>query len=95
MDPMAGFDIRLVFTFPPKDSTLQDKNAYTSEITFLALVSCFIRSLNNSIIRLFEQFHAFSDFFFKNLNNQKNLFPCFQVIARNPKALELNSQVYV
>ena len=31
-DSMSGCDIRLVFTFPPKE------NAYTSEITFLALV---------------------------------------------------------
>ena len=38
MDPMSGFDIRLVFTFPPKDRRLSIKNAYTSEITFLALV---------------------------------------------------------
>ena len=38
MDSMSGCDIRLVSTFPPKDSTLQYKNAYTSEITFLALV---------------------------------------------------------
>ena len=40
MDSMSG-DIRLVFTFPPKDST---KNVYTSEIaeiTFLALVPSF------------------------------------------------------
>ena len=37
MDPMSGFDIRLVFTLPPRDSTLQLKDAYTSEITFLAL----------------------------------------------------------
>ena len=41
MDPMSGFDIRLVFTLPPKDSTLQYKiSVYTSEITFLALVPC-------------------------------------------------------
>ena len=41
IDSMSGCDIRLVFTFPPKDSTLQTqykKNAHTSEITFLALV---------------------------------------------------------
>ena len=38
MDSMPGSYIRLVFTFPPKDSTLQYKKAYTSEITFLALV---------------------------------------------------------
>ena len=25
MDPMSGCDIRVVFTFPPKDSTLQYK----------------------------------------------------------------------
>ena len=25
MDPMSGFDIRLVFTLPPSDSTLQYK----------------------------------------------------------------------
>ena len=46
MDSMSGCDIRPVFTFPPKDSTLQYKNAYTSEITFHALspwgcVSCY------------------------------------------------------
>ena len=35
MYSMSGCDIRLVFTFLPKDST---QNAYTSEITFLALV---------------------------------------------------------
>ena len=41
MDSMPGSpgcDIGLVFTFPPKDRTLQYKNAYTSEITFLVLV---------------------------------------------------------
>ena len=32
---MSGCDIRLVFTFPPKDTTLQYKKC-TSEITFLA-----------------------------------------------------------
>ena len=37
MDPMSGFDIRLVLTFSPRDNTLQYKDAYTSEITFLAL----------------------------------------------------------
>ena len=36
MDSMSGFDIRLVCTFPPKDWST--KNAYTSEITSLALV---------------------------------------------------------
>ena len=38
MDHMSGFVILLVFTLPPRDSTMQYKNAYTSEITFLALV---------------------------------------------------------
>ena len=37
MDLMSGFGIRLVFTLPPRDSTLQSKDAYTSEMTFLAL----------------------------------------------------------
>ena len=37
MDPMLGFHIRLVFTLPPRDKTLQYKNAYISEITFFAL----------------------------------------------------------
>ena len=41
MDPMSDFYIRLVFTLPPIDSTLQYKDAYTSEITFLALNPCF------------------------------------------------------
>ena len=38
MDSISGCDIRRVFTFPPKDNTLQYKNVYTSELTFLALV---------------------------------------------------------
>ena len=38
MNPTSGFNIHLVFTLPPKDSTLQYKNAYISEITFIALV---------------------------------------------------------
>ena len=37
MNPMSGFDIRLVFTLAPRDNT---KDAYTSEITFLALHPC-------------------------------------------------------
>ena len=46
---MSGCDIRLVFTFPPKDST---KNAYTSENTFLALLPCF-KLLSDIDIRVF------------------------------------------
>ena len=43
MDSMSGCGIRLVFTFPAKDSPLQyKKNAYTSEITFLALISTLV-----------------------------------------------------
>ena len=37
MDPMPGFGIRLVFTLPPRDVHCSTKDAYTSEITFLAL----------------------------------------------------------
>ena len=38
MDPMSSCNIRLVFTLPPRDSTCcSTKDAYTSEITFLAL----------------------------------------------------------
>ena len=40
MDPISGFDIRLVFTLPPRDSTLQYKRCVHSEITFLALHPC-------------------------------------------------------
>ena len=41
MDSMSGCDIRLVFTFPPKDSTLQYKKyVYTSEKNLVALVPC-------------------------------------------------------
>ena len=39
MDPMLGFDIRLVFILLPRDSA---KDAYTSEITFLALVPWYL-----------------------------------------------------
>ena len=45
MGPMSGFDICLVFTLPPRDSTLQYKR-YTSEITFLALQPCLILSFS-------------------------------------------------
>ena len=39
---MSGCDIRLVFTLPPRDSTLHGtKDAYNSEITFLTLHPCF------------------------------------------------------
>ena len=42
MDPMSGCDmaadICLVFTLPPRDCSTKD--AYTSEITFLALLPC-------------------------------------------------------
>jgi len=34
MDPMLGFDIRLVFTLPPRDSRLQSKRC-VHEMTFL------------------------------------------------------------
>ena len=37
MDPMSGFDIRLVFTLPPSDSTLQYKRCVHFWNTFLAL----------------------------------------------------------
>ena len=42
MDPMSGFDIRLVFTLQPTHSTLQykRKDAFTSEMSFLALNPC-------------------------------------------------------
>ena len=43
---MSGCGIRLVFTFPPKDSTLQYKNAYTSEITFTTLVPWILQAMN-------------------------------------------------
>ena len=37
MDSMAGYEIRLVFTFPPKGSTLQYKNCVrTSEIILIS-----------------------------------------------------------
>ena len=41
MDSMSSCDIRLVFTFPPKHRVrCSTKNAYTSEIIFLALLPC-------------------------------------------------------
>ena len=41
IDSMPGSDIRLVFTLPARDSTCSTKNAYTSVITFFALVPWF------------------------------------------------------
>ena len=40
MDHMSGFDIRLVFTLPPVTIHCSTKEAYTSEIPFLALNPC-------------------------------------------------------
>ena len=47
MDPMSGFDIRLVFTLPPRESTLQYKrcvNLWNNFpcITALILCSCWV-----------------------------------------------------
>ena len=61
MDPMSGCDIRLVFTFPPKDSTVHYKNDYTSEITFLALVACAYTPFNKLISSLLVNKHALQD----------------------------------
>ena len=57
IDSMSGCDIRFVFTFPPKDSTLQyKKNVYTSEITFLALLPCVKGTVSvNSICTLYAK----------------------------------------
>ena len=38
MDPMLGFDIRFLFTLPPRDSTLQYKRCVHLWNTFLVLV---------------------------------------------------------
>ena len=47
MDCMSGCDIRLVFYFfRPKTVHCSTKNAYTSEITFLALHPCSEQSLS-------------------------------------------------
>ena len=40
MDPMSGFDIRLVFTLAPETVHCSTKDVYTSEMTFLALHPC-------------------------------------------------------
>ena len=47
MDSMSGCGIRLLFTFRPKTVHCSTKNAYTSEITFLALVPSDRRSNPN------------------------------------------------
>jgi len=52
---MSGCDIRLVFAFPPKDSTAAvQKNPYTSEITFLALVPWFWYSFDTAFYQFLE-----------------------------------------
>ena len=50
MDPMSGCKIRLVFTFPPKDSTLQYKKYVHFWITFLALVPWFYECTQNTLL---------------------------------------------
>ena len=61
MDPMSGFDIRLVFTLPPRDSTLQYKrcvhfwNNYSC-ITFLISIISSIPSLGLGVV-LEERFY--------------------------------------
>ena len=55
MNLMSGCDIRLVFTFPPKDNTLQYKNAYTSEITFISLLPGATQSAWEHWVKLFAK----------------------------------------
>jgi len=57
MDSLSGCDIRLVFTFPPKDSTVQYKNDYTSDITFLALVPCAYTPFSKLMSKLLVNIH--------------------------------------
>ena len=65
MDPMSGFDIRLVFTLPPRDSTLQYKRCVHLWNNF----PC-IKSLTKFIIHL----HL------KNRATRLNLAPALQQI---------------
>ena len=60
------------------------------------LCDSIIRIFNYSIIRHFLYIILSYKLFIRSLNNN-SIIRCFrfQVIARNPKALELNSQVYL
>ena len=70
---MLGCDIRLVFIIPPKRQyTAVQKNAYTSEIIFLALVPWFNQT---PILRLFMTFfiYKFIQILIKLLKLNKSL----------------------
>ena len=51
MDPMSGCNIRLVFTLPPRDSTLQYNRCVHFWITFLALHPCILYSLTKFLYK--------------------------------------------
>ena len=59
MDPMSGFDIRLVFTLPPRDSTLQYKRCVHLWNDF----SCITTLVNPIYLSIFLK---------ENNNNNKN-----------------------
>ena len=51
MDPMSGFDIRLVFTLPPRDSTLQYKRCVHFWNNFPCITSLYILTRNSCLMR--------------------------------------------
>ena len=46
MDPMSGFDIRLVFTLPPRDSTMQYKRCVHLWNNFPCIITLFLVHTN-------------------------------------------------
>ena len=60
MDPMSGCDIRLVFTLPPSDSTLQYKRCVHLWNNYLYIIILWIRYSYFSIFKLFIYFYGFS-----------------------------------
>ena len=78
MDSMSGCDIRLVFICPLKTVHCSTKHAFTSEITFLALVPMCIGNFL-SVYPFTAWNIRFTMVSFKALLSRKMKYPCLSL----------------
>ena len=70
-DPMSGFDIRLVFTLPPRDSTLQYKRCVHFWNNFPCITSLLRPIYRIYVYALWDKFYI-NFFLIQNLNQNKH-----------------------
>ena len=86
MDPMSGCDIRLVFTFPPKDSTLQYKNCVHLWNNFPSISTL----CQFNFLTLWSSIITYHPIF--NVNISKGNNGVSEVSRREPLLLDKNNQ---